>query len=344
MTGQGGGARLFAATRLKGERAGVVSGFREHDFMSVAAAGQIGASYLGLSEGELDERVGRAYSLMSPVCRLCPRGCSAKRIVGQRGACRAGHRPKVASHNLHLGEEPPISGTAGSGTLFLSHCNLSCVYCQNYPISQLGHGAEVTVERLGEMMIGLQERGAHNINWVTPSHEVAHLLDGLARARKKGLTIPIVYNSSGYDAVTALALLDGIVDIYLADMRYAAGEKAFRYSGVRDYPEVNRQAIRGMYRQVGDLVLDHDGIARRGLVIRHLVLPGGLSGTDEILGFVSREISDQTAISLMSQFIPAYRAPQIGPIGRQIHSEEYEAAKRIMVHHGLERGWTQEMD
>jgi len=312
--------------------------------MNAAVAGQKGASYLTLREAELNDRVRGAYDLMGPICRLCPRACGAKRMAGQRGTCRAGRRLKVASHNLHFGEEPAISGHGGSGTLFLSHCNLSCVYCQNYPISQLGHGSHTTSERLGDMMVALQERGAHNINWVTPSHEAAHLLDGLARARQKGLTIPIVYNSSGYDAVAALELLEGVVDIYLPDMRYGDSETAFRYSGVRDYPEVNRRAVAEMHRQVGDLVTDDEGIGVRGLVIRHLVLPDGLSQTDEILGYVAREISDQTAISLMSQFFPAYRAGQSGQIGRRINGKEYRDAKRIMVRHGMERGWTQDMD
>ncbi|MEK6776081.1 MAG: radical SAM protein, partial [bacterium] len=263
-----------------------------------------------------------AYDLMMPSCRLCPKRCGAKRLEGEAGACGADHRLFVSSSNLHHGEEPPISGWKGSGTIFLTHCSLSCLYCQNYPISQLGHGAETRVDDLADMMVRLQGLGAHNINWVTPTHEVAHLLDGLQRARRSGLEIPIVYNSSGYDSLDALKLLDGVVDIYMPDMRYAYGGISLKYSGVADYPEVNQKAILEMHRQVGDLRLDSDGIAVKGILVRHLVLPGGLAGTEQIMRFISGKVSPDTYISLMSQYFPAHTAPDMDDvISRRITPE-----------------------
>ncbi|OIP64709.1 MAG: radical SAM protein [Nitrospirae bacterium CG_4_9_14_3_um_filter_53_35] len=303
-----------------------------------------GASYLQLSEQELAERVRRAYDLMRPSCRLCPRECGAERLEGEAGACGADHRLLISSSNLHHGEEPPISGWRGSGTLFLTHCSLSCLYCQNYPISQLGHGVETEVEELAGMMIRLQELGAHNINWVTPTHEAAHLLDGLHRARRSGLEIPIVYNSSGYDSLDVLKLLNGVVDIYLPDMRYADGGISMKYSGVPDYPEVNRKAILEMHRQAGDLRLNSDGIAVRGLLIRHLVLPLDMAGTEKVLRFISKKVSPETSISLMSQYFPAHKAPDMEDvISRRITPEEYDRAKALLKQYGLTRGWIQEI-
>lgn len=303
------------------------------------------ASYLQLSEQELAERVKRAYDLMRPACRLCPKQCGAECLEGEAGACGADHRLFVSSSNLHHGEEPPISGWKGSGTIFLTHCSLSCLYCQNYPISQLGHGTETGVDDLAGMMVRLQELGAHNINWVTPTHEAAHLLDGLQRARRSGLEIPVVYNSSGYDSLEALKLLDGVVDIYMPDMRYADGGISLKYSGIPDYPDVNQKAILEMHRQVGDLRLDPDGIAVKGLLIRHLVLPGGLAGTEEIMRFISGKVSPDTYISLMSQYFPAYKAPDMDDaISRRITSEEYSTAKGWLKKYGLTQGWLQEME
>jgi putative pyruvate formate lyase activating enzyme len=301
------------------------------------------ASYLDLAASEFSDRVRRAYALMGPNCRLCPRQCGADRPAGEAGMCGADHRLFVSSANLHFGEEPPISGDRGSGTIFVTHCNLSCVYCQNYPISQLGNGSETSPDALAGMMMRLQERGAHNINWVTPSHEVAHLLDGLEQAKQRGLNIPIVYNSSGYDSVETLQLLDGIIDIYMPDMRYADGAVSLRYSGAADYPEVNREAVLEMHRQVGDLKMDAEGIARKGLLVRHLVLPGGLAGTETILRFLSEEVSRSTYVSLMSQYFPAYRAVEMEEINRRITPKEYNEAKACLKKYGLTEGWLQEM-
>ncbi len=280
-------------------------------------------------------------NLMNPECGLCPRQCRARRVEGKKGICGADHRLRVASHNLHFGEEPPISGSRGSGTIFLAHCNLSCVYCQNYPISQLGNGSETDPDELAGFMLSLQKRGAHNINWVTPTHETAHLLEALFMARSRGLVLPVVYNSSGYDSVEVLRLLEGIVDIYMPDMRYAEGEVSLRYSGAVDYPGVNREVVLEMHRQVGDLRLDPRGIARRGLLVRHLVLPGGISGTEKIFRFLSEEVSKKTAVSLMSQYFPAYKAREMDGIDRRIHRDEYEEALRLMKHFGLTEGWRQ---
>lgn len=302
------------------------------------------ASYLTLTESELTERVRSAYDLMRPACRLCPRICGARRLEGETGICGANSRLFVSSANLHLGEEPPISGSQGSGTLFLTHCNLGCVYCQNYPISQMGHGAETGLEELAGMMIRLQEKGAHNINWVTPTHEVPHLLDGLLQARRMGLELPIVYNSSGYDSLDELKLLEGIVDIYMPDMRYSDGRMSKKYSGVSDYPAVNQKAVLEMHRQVGDLEMDSGGIALRGLLVRHLVLPGGISGTEKVMRFISRKVSRKTYISLMSQYFPAHKAPGMSVINRRITQEEYREAKRIVNRCGLKEGWIQEME
>lgn len=301
------------------------------------------SSYITLTEAEFSERVKRAYGLMKPACHLCPRRCGVNRLEGEVGECGADDRLFVSSSNLHSGEEPPISGWRGSGTIFLTHCNLSCVYCQNYPISQMGHGTETDLDELAGMMVGLQEGGAHNINWVTPTHEVAHLLDGLQRARSLGLQIPIVYNSSGYDSLEALKLLDGVVDIYMPDMRYADGKISLNYSGVSDYPEVNRLAIQEMHRQVGDLKLDDNEIAVQGLLVRHLVLPGSLSGTEKIMRFLSETISKKTYISLMSQYFPAYKAPEMDVINRRITRKEYQEARELMEKYGLTEGWMQEI-
>jgi putative pyruvate formate lyase activating enzyme len=302
------------------------------------------ASYRHLSEEAFAERVRRAYDLMTPACRLCPKACGAERLAGARGACGADHRLFVASANLHFGEEPPVSGHRGSGAVFLTHCNLACVYCQNYPISQLSNGVHTTPEALAGKMVALQARGAHNINWVTPSHEIAHLLDALQRARRRGLEIPIVYNSSGYDSVEALQLLEGIVDIYLPDMRYADGRVSHRLSGVRDYPAVNRRAVAEMHRQVGDLCIDHEGLAVRGLLVRHLILPGGCSGTADVLRHLSQAVSNNGWVSLMSQYFPAHRAPETGGIDRRITPEEYGEAEAQLMAYGLTRGWVQELE
>ncbi len=262
--------------------------------------------------GELKKRAREAGDLLAS-CTLCPRNCGVNRLQGQLGFCRSGFLPTVSSYNAHHGEEPPISGTRGSGTIFFSHCNLSCCYCQNWPISQLGQGQEVTVERLAGMMMELQQRGCHNINFVTPSHMTAQILMALEIAVPQGFNLPLVYNTSGYDSLDSLKLLEGVIDIYLPDIRYTDPRAAERYSGAGDYPAVNQAALKEMWRQVGELQLDDQGIAFRGMLVRHLVLPNGLSQTKEALKFLAGEISPQGA---SVPDVPVLSGPPGKPNGR----------------------------
>ncbi len=298
------------------------------------------SAYKRLSEAEFDRRIERAYSLMQP-CVLCPRRCKARRLEGELGKCRTDVLPKVSSYNVHHGEEPPISAGRGSGTIFFSYCNLRCLFCQNYPISQLGHGNEVRIEDLARMMLQLQAQGCHNINFVTPTHVVPQILAALKRAAADGLSVPLVYNSGGYDMPAELKLLEGIVDIYLPDMKYADEETARTCSGIDGYPQVNRAAILEMYHQVGILEMDEEGVAYRGLLIRHLVLPNNLSGTTEVLRFIAGQLSPKTYVSLMSQYFPAYRAAEHPALSRRLTEEEYSQAVSAARNFGLENVWLQ---
>jgi putative pyruvate formate lyase activating enzyme len=289
----------------------------------------------------LEERTAGALAVLND-CTVCPRECHVDRSGGSlKGICGVDSRLTISSANLHHGEEPPISGTRGSGTIFLSGCNLKCVYCQNYPISQYRHGDFVSYEELGAMMLDLERRGAHNINFVTPSHYIPQLMAGMLSAYKKGLTLPIVYNTSGYDKVETLRLLEGIVEIYMPDMRYASEESAQCYSSAANYPEINRAAIREMHRQVGDLVIDDNGIAIQGLLVRHLVLPNNIAGSQEIFEFLAKEISPETFVSLMSQYFPAHKATTLDKINRRILSEEYQETLEAFESAGLGNGFAQ---
>jgi len=300
--------------------------------------------YLRLLEsGELAERAGQAYLALRS-CVLCPRNCKVNRLKNQMGFCRTGKVCKVASANLHFGEEPPISGTRGSGTIFFSHCNLRCIFCQNYPISQYGNGEYAPPKVLAQMMLNLQKQGAHNINLVTPSHVVPQFLAALAIAAKRGLSIPIVYNCSGYDGLEALKLLDGVVDIYMPDIKYCEHEIAERYSGAVKYWDAVRPAVKEMFRQVGPLVVDEDGIGIRGLLIRHLVLPGGLASSEKIFEFIATELSRDVPVNLMSQYFPAYKAVGDPLLGRRITKAEFNEAKKALQKWGLTEGWIQNMD
>jgi len=296
--------------------------------------------YLNIKEEELDRRIEKVYKLLSP-CEVCPRKCGVKRLEGERGFCRSGEEVIVSSYNAHFGEEPPLVGNFGSGTIFFTNCNLKCVYCQNYPISQLGNGNKVSLSELAKIMLALQKRKCHNINLVTPTHFVPQILKSLKSAIKMGLHIPIVYNTSGYDSVNTLKLLDGIVDIYLPDARYANDEIARKYSSAPDYFEIMKKALKEMHRQVGDLAVNRMGVARSGLIVRHLVLPEGLSGTKKIMHFIAREISPHTYISLMAQYFPAYQAGQFPPLSRRINREEYREALQAFKEEGLKSGWFQ---
>jgi putative pyruvate formate lyase activating enzyme len=298
---------------------------------------------MNISRDDLLSRAEKAKARLSS-CDLCPNNCGVNRLEGQVGTCRAKYLPEVASANLHFGEEPPLSGTRGSGTIFFSHCTLGCVYCQNWPISQKGNGKRTTIDGLAGMMLELQRRGAHNVNFVTPTHYMPQILEALVVAADKGFSLPIVYNTSGYEVVPSLKLLDGIVGIYLPDMRYACDKQAKRYSKARMYSMYNRAAVKEMFRQVGNLVTDEHGIAERGLIIRHLVLPGGISGTGEIMRFLAEEVSKDVYISLMAQYFPAYMATTMQELNRKITGVEYQAAIDAMERHGLTEGWVQEME
>jgi putative pyruvate formate lyase activating enzyme len=291
--------------------------------------------------GYLDEVIAETFHLLER-CSICPRRCKVNRIKDEQGFCKTGLKPKVCSFMLHHGEEPPISGRRGSGTIFFSCCNMACVYCQNYEFSQLGQGSDTSFQVLADFMLQLQDMGCHNINLVTPTHVMPQILQSLGLAVKGGLKLPIVYNSGGYELAEIIKLLDGVIDIYLADMRYADSESAVKYSSAADYPAYNQEAVKEMYRQVGTVQVDADGIIKKGLIIRHLVLPNSLSGTDKIMRFISREISQDTYISLMSQYTPYFKAQEYKELSRRVTYNEYEEAENIMHKYGLYNGWTQD--
>jgi putative pyruvate formate lyase activating enzyme len=290
-----------------------------------------------LESGELARRVEPAYRHLED-CDLCARYCHVNRRVTTEGAvCRTGERAVVASYGAHHGEEHCLRGSRGSGTIFFSWCNLRCVFCQNWDISQKGIGRAAEPAEIADMMLDLQRQGCHNINLVTPSHVVAQIIAAVHDAAQRGLRVPLVYNTGGYDSPEALALLDGIVDIYMPDMKYGDSALARKYSKVRNYVEANQAAVREMHRQVGDLVLDENGIALRGLLVRHLVLPGGIAGTDKVLAFLAGEISRETYLNLMDQYRPCYRADEYPEIDRPITSEEFREALATAARVGLTR-------
>jgi putative pyruvate formate lyase activating enzyme len=295
-------------------------------------------AYLKLyRNGELATRARRAHEHLRS-CDLCARGCHVNRLLSTRGAaCRSGERAVVCSAGAHHGEERPLSGRRGSGTIFFSWCNLACVFCQNWEISRRGEGQEVSDQELAGIIIGLQEEGCHNINFVSPSHIVAPILSAVAMAAAEGLRLPLVWNSGGYDSPEALALLDGVIDLYMPDMKFADSQVARQYLGVADYAEMNRAAVREMHRQVGDLQLDDLGIARRGLLVRHLVLPENLAGTDRILSFLAEEISPATYLNLMDQYRPCYQAEEFPPLDRRTTSTEMASARAMAKKLGLTR-------
>ena len=270
-------------------------------------------------------------------CHLCPRGCGVNRLEGEVGKCRTGRQALVSSFGPHFGEEAPLVGSGGSGTIFFTYCNLRCCFCQNYTISQMGEGHVVTSEELAGMMLSLERRGCHNINFVSPTHVVPQILEALEIAAKAGLSVPLVYNSGGYDSVETLKLLDGVVDIYMPDMKYSDEESARRFSGIKNYPETNRAAAKEMHRQTGDLELDGHGVAIRGLLVRHLVLPQGLAGTPDVCRFLSQEISPNTYLNVMAQYHPCYKAFDVPELARSLSGEEFTEAVRIAHHHGLHR-------
>ena len=291
--------------------------------------------YLKLGKEELKKRIKKAYKILEE-CRLCPRECKANRIKGEKGFCKSGALPLVSSFGPHFGEEPPLVGTHGSGTIFLTWCNLCCIYCQNYTISHLGGGREISLEEFASQMLSLQKRGCHNINFVTPTHFVPQILAALEIAIGKGLNVPLVYNTGGYDEIETLKLLDGVFDIYMPDIKYSDSENAERYSsGASDYPQVVKEALKEMHRQVGDLVIEN-GIAQRGLLIRHLVLPNNLAGTKEAMRFIAQELSKDSYVNVMAQYRPEYKAYEYPLLNRPPTAGEYrealEMAKKEELH------------
>lgn len=287
-------------------------------------------------EGEFAHRVKKALDLMSP-CRLCPRKCGVDRLNGETGYCRTGRQARVASYNAHFGEEVPLVGRHGSGTLFFSSCNLLCSFCQNFEISHLNEGVEVLPDQVAAMMIELMERGCHNINLVTPTHVMPQILEALEIAIAHGLTIPIVYNSGGYESVETLRLLDGVVEIYMPDFKFWDDSWGERFCHAPDYRVAAKAAIREMHRQVEDLVMDSEGIAVRGLLVRHLVMPNGVAGTADIMNFLSKEISPNTYVNIMDEYRPCGKADADPAINRRLTSQEYREAVAAAGKAGLHR-------
>lgn len=286
-------------------------------------------SYLrNLSSVEFSERVNQALDKLES-CSICPLNCGVNRLEDKKGVCLTGRYAQISSFGPHHGEEKPLSGWRGSGTIFFSRCNLHCVFCQNADISQEGFGKEVTAEELAEIMLGLQRMGCHNINLVSPSHVVPQILESVFLASQKGLILPIVYNCGGYDSVKTLKLLDGVIDIYMPDMKYANEMIAKKYSRVPNYPLVNQTAVMEMYRQVGDLVVDENGIAVKGLLVRHLIMPNGMSGTEKVIHFLAEKVSRMVYLNLMDQYWPAYQAIRYPEINRRINRSELERAIEI---------------
>ncbi len=272
-------------------------------------------------------------------CRICPNECMARRSEGETGECHSTDEVIISSVGPHFGEEPPLVGSMGSGTIFLANCNLSCEFCQNYDISHLGIGEKVTTEDLAGAMLKLQQRGCHNINFVTPTHFTPQIVDALILAIEKGLELPIVYNCGGYESVKTLKLLENIIDIYMPDIKYSVDENALKFSGVQNYWEVVTDAIKEMHKQVGDLKISKRGIAQRGLLIRHLVLPNDIAGSKKVIDFVADEISTNTYLNIMDQYRPAYNASKYEKLNRRITPSEYKEVVDYAFSKGLKRGF-----
>lgn len=293
-------------------------------------------AYKNLSRSEFDEKIERAGEIIRD-CTLCPRLCHVDRTSGERGYCGTGDKPFVSSWGPHFGEERPLVGRHGSGTIFFGNCNLGCIFCQNYSISHLDEGVEVSYEKLAEIMISLQASGCHNINLVTPTHQVYAIIRAVKSASENGLSIPLVYNCGGYEALETLEILDGIVDIYMPDFKYFDNDFARKYSDAADYPETAKAALKEMHRQTGDLLLDEQGIAVRGLLVRHLVLPGNIAGTAGIMKFITEEISDNTYVNIMDQYHPCYKAFENPPLDRRLSEREFGDAVKTALKAGLKR-------
>ena len=276
-------------------------------------------------------------------CKLCPHNCKVNRLEGKIGRCKATDKIKIALVSLHHFEEPCISGTNGSGTIFFSNCNLNCVFCQNYEISQEGFGKEISINQLAEKMLEQQEKGAHNINLVTPVMYVYHIIEAIKIARKKGLKIPIIYNSNGYENIETLKLLEGYIDVYLPDFKYTDNALAKEYSNVNNYFEITSNAIKEMYRQVGAPKFDENGIIQGGVIIRHLVLPEAIENSKKVLKWIIDNIGKDVYISIMAQYFPTYKAKNMKKINRKLTTEEYKEIENYMYEIGIENGYIQEL-
>ncbi len=293
--------------------------------------------YLKLHDtGELSRRI-EALQAKLESCEICPHKCKVNRLHDKKGICQTGKKAKVASFGPHFGEESPLVGRYGSGTIFFTHCNLLCIFCQNYDISHLGEGYPVDEEKIAEIMLSLQNLGCHNINFVTPTHVVPQIVKALPFAIEQGLNVPLVYNTGGYDSVNTLELLEGIFDIYMPDLKYSDDKIAHRYCSAKDYSQVVRQAIKMMHKQVGDLVIDERGIALKGLLIRHLILPDDLAGTYDAMKFIAEEISKNTYVNLMDQYRPCFKTNDCPPLDRRITREEFARAMKIAHDFGIKR-------
>ena len=287
---------------------------------------------------ELQQRAEALHQMMVE-CRICPNDCKAKRTEGETGECHSTDEVIISSVGPHFGEEPPLVGTNGSGTIFFTNCNLDCQFCQNYDISHLGVGEKITVTDLARAMLQLQQRGCHNINFVTPTHFTPQIVAALILAVEKGLEIPVVYNCGGYESVETLKLLEDIVDIYMPDIKYSVDDNALKYSGIENYWDTVKQAIKEMQRQVGDLKLSGRGIAQRGLIIRHLVLPNDIAGSKGVIDFVADEISINAYLNIMDQYRPAYNASKYKELNRRITPSEYKEVVDYAFFKGLKRGF-----
>ena len=287
-------------------------------------------------QGILQKRIEAIRELLTE-CRLCPRHCGVNRIQDEKGFCRSGSQPIVSSCNTHFGEERPLVGQRGSGTIFFTYCNLGCVFCQNSDISHLGQGEIHSTSQLAALMLMLQRHGCHNINFVTPTHFVPQILEALPEAIGQGLNLPLVYNCGGYESLETLQLLEGIFDIYMPDFKFVDSEAAGEYCAAPDYPETAKAALKEMHRQVGDLEMDEEGIAHRGLLVRHLVLPHSLAGTRKVVAFLADELSRNTYVNIMDQYRPCYQAYRYSPLNRRISQAEFQEAIRLAREAGLHR-------
>jgi len=308
-----------------------------------SAAETGGALYTNISESEWDEKIA-FFKEQSGPCRLCPRECGADRLealVKKTGFCGAGDRVKIASYNLHFGEEPPISGKRGSGTVFFSGCTLRCIFCQNYPISHLYNGQFYSLEQLANIFLHLQERGAHNINFVSPTPYLYHIVTALRLARDKGLEIPVVYNSSGYERTDIIKKLHNLIDIYLPDLKYDNDRLSLKFSGVKNYVDNAFSAVNEMYVQVGDFHQDKNGIGKSGIIIRHLVLPGFIENSKKVLKRIAGSPFKDVHLSLMSQYFPAHKAVEHPRLNRKLRADEYSEVEACALYLGFSKGWFQ---